>query len=109
MFRARTRSVPRSPREIVQRNGGESNAFTSTDYTTYFDTLSADRLKKMLELEADRMRNLKLVESLFQPERKVVMEERRLRSVDNPWGALFEELSAAAIARIRTCGRSSAG
>jgi zinc protease len=96
MFKGTEKVGPEEFTKIVQRNGGESNAFTSTDYTTYFETLSADRLKTMLELEADRMRNLKLVESLFEPERKVVMEERRLRSVDNPWGALFEELSAAA-------------
>ena len=96
MFKGTEKVGPEEFTKIVQRNGGETNAFTSTDYTTYFETLSADRLKTMLELESDRMRNLKLVESLFEPERRVVMEERRLRSVDNPWGALFEELSATA-------------
>jgi zinc protease len=94
MFKGTEKVGPEEFTKIVQRNGGESNAFTSTDYTTYFETLAADRLPK--KLEADRMRNLRLVEELFEPERKVVMEERRLRSVDNPWGALFEELSAAA-------------
>jgi len=96
MFKGTEKTGPEEFTRIVQRNGGESNAFTSTDYTTYFETLAADRLPIMLGLEADRMRGLKLVDELFQPELKVVMEERRLRSVDNPWGALFEELAATA-------------
>ena len=81
---------------IIQANGGELNAFTSNDHTTYYETLSSDRLELALELEANRMAKLKLDAETIEPEKKVVMEERRLRSVDNPWGALHEEAAAAA-------------
>lgn len=96
MFKGTDKLGPEEFSQIVQQNGGETNAFTSTDYTTYFETLAADRLKVVLGLESDRMRNLKFRDETFQPEKRVVMEERRLRSVDNPWGALYEETYAGA-------------
>jgi len=96
MFKETDKLKPEEFSKIIQANGGELNAFTTADYTTYFETLSADRLALALELEADRMSNLKLREETTEPEKRVVMEERRLRSVDNPWGALYEETNAAA-------------
>lgn len=96
MFKETDKLKPEEFSKIIQANGGELNAFTTADYTTYFETLSADRLALALELEADRMSNLKLREETTEPEKRVVMEERRLRSVDNPWGALYEEMNAAA-------------
>lgn len=96
MFKETDKLKPEEFSKIIQANGGELNAFTTADYTTYFETLSADRLPLALELEADRMSNLKLREETTEPEKRVVMEERRLRSVDNPWGALYEEMNAAA-------------
>ena len=96
MFKETDKLKPEEFSKIIQANGGELNAFTTADYTTYFETLAADRLQLALEMEADRMTNLKLREETTEPEKRVVMEERRLRSVDNPWGALYEETNAAA-------------
>jgi zinc protease len=96
MFKETNKLKPEEFSKIIQANGGELNAFTSADNTTYFETLSADRLQLVLDLEADRMTNLKLRPETTEPEKRVVMEERRLRSVDNPWGALYEETNAAA-------------
>ncbi|MGH7858684.1 MAG: M16 family metallopeptidase [Candidatus Binatia bacterium] len=96
MFKETEKLKPEEFSKIIQANGGELNAFTSSDNTTYFETLSSDRLELALGLEADRMMNLKLRPETVEPEKLVVMEERRLRSVDNPWGALYEETTAAA-------------
>jgi zinc protease len=96
MFKETDKLKPEEFSKIIQANGGELNAFTTADYTTYFETLSSDRLTLALGLEADRMSNLKLRKETFEPEKRVVMEERRLRSVDNPWGALYEQTNAAA-------------
>lgn len=81
---------------IVQENGGNYNAFTSTDYTAYFETMSADRIGIAIGLEADRMRNLVLRQEDFRTERMVVMEERRQRTDDNPKAYMVEQLHAAA-------------
>jgi zinc protease len=81
---------------IVQRNGGQTNAFTTQDHTTYFVTIASDRIGVPLDLEADRMRHLTFSEDLFGPERQVVMEERRLRTDNDPIAALFEQLGATA-------------
>lgn len=81
---------------IIQRNGGNENAFTGEDMTTYFATLASDRLGVAIDLEADRMHNLRFDEEQFTPELNVVMEERRLRMDNNPTSALFETLNAVA-------------
>jgi zinc protease len=80
--------------DIIAANGGSENAFTSWDYTGYFQRIAADRLPLMMELEADRMRNLKLTEEEVLPERDVVIEERNSRTENSP-GALFSEQRAA--------------
>lgn len=80
--------------DIVAANGGSENAFTSWDYTGYFQRVAADRLPLMMELEADRMRNLNLTDQEVLPERDVVIEERNARTDSNP-GALFSEQRAA--------------
>jgi zinc protease len=64
--------------------GGETNAFTTANYTGYYQLYPANRLGLALEMEADRMQNLKLKESDFTPEMQVIMEERRMRTDDNP-------------------------
>jgi zinc protease len=84
---------------IIQGHGGQDNAFTSRDFTAYFEELSADQLQVAIELEADRMQNLVLRDEDFQTERLVVMEERRLRTDDNPQASLLEQLEAAAYQR----------
>lgn len=82
--------------EIVAARGGNENAFTSTDYTAYFQTWSADNVELSFELEADRMRNLSLLQSDFEKEIKVVLEERRMRTDDNPPALLGEAARAVA-------------
>ncbi|MDG2308005.1 MAG: pitrilysin family protein [Candidatus Binatia bacterium] len=94
MFKGTTKNGPGEYSRIISRNGGDENAFTSDDGTTYYAKIASDRIDVELELEADRMRNLILNEELFEPERKVVMEERRMRVDDQPISYLFETLSA---------------
>jgi len=81
---------------IIQEHGGNDNAFTSQDYTAYFENLSADHIQIPIDLESDRMQNLVLKEEDFRTERLVVVEERRLRTEDNPQAFLGEQLEAAA-------------
>lgn len=88
---------------IVSRNGGQENAFTSQDYTGYFQTIARDRLETLLRLEADRMRNLRLTDDEIETERKVVLEERRSR-IDNDPGARLSEQAQAALYRNHPYG-----
>ncbi|HEU4685499.1 MAG TPA: pitrilysin family protein [Nitrospira sp.] len=81
---------------LIRKNGGMDNAFTSQDFTAYFENLAADRVELALELEADRMQGLILDLNEFKTEREVVKEERRLRTEDDPQGALVEALFAQA-------------
>ncbi len=69
---------------IISANGGEENAFTGADYTAYFQTMEKSRLEISFRLEADRMRNLTIPKEEFVKEIKVVQEERRMRTEDNP-------------------------
>lgn len=78
----------------VAEIGGEENAFTSYDYTAYYQRVSPDALATMMEFEADRMRNLALTEEMVRTERDVVMEERRSRVESNPGAMLGEEVDA---------------
>lgn len=96
MFKGTARYPKGSFSRIVRKNGGIDNAFTSQDFTAYFENVAADRVGLALELEADRMQGLILDNSEFQTEREVVKEERRLRSEDDPQGALVEALFAQA-------------
>lgn len=81
---------------VVAENGGSDNAFTSQDYTAYFQRVAADRLGLMMEMESDRVRNLILSEDDIATERDVILEERAQRTDSEP-GALFrEQLNAAA-------------
>jgi zinc protease len=80
--------------ELVERNGGQNNAFTTQDMTTYFVNIAADKLDLVLELEADRMRNLLLDPREIDSERQVVIEERRTRTEDDPDGFLSEAVNA---------------
>ncbi|MGH7261249.1 MAG: M16 family metallopeptidase, partial [Nitrospiraceae bacterium] len=82
------KGTPKYPKgafsRLIKKNGGNDNAFTSQDFTAYFENLAAGRVELALELEADRLRGLLLDEKEFQLEREVVKEERRLRSEDDP-------------------------
>jgi zinc protease len=96
MFRGTARYGSGLFARLVERNGGQYNAFTSQDVTSYYVNLAADRLDLVLELEADRMHNLLLDPKIIASEREVVIEERRTRTEDDPGGALGEEVSATA-------------
>ncbi len=80
----------------IRKNGGNDNAFTSQDYTGYFENIAADRVELALELEADRLRGLLLDDKEFQLEREVVKEERRMRTEDDPQSFLIEAVFAQA-------------
>ncbi len=80
---------------IVSELGGEENAFTSSDYTAYFQRVAKQHLKTMMELEADRMTNLTLDPKEVEAEHQVIMEERRSRVDNNPSAQLGEALDAA--------------
>jgi zinc protease len=81
---------------LVQEKGGSHNAFTANDQTVYFENVASTHLDLLLELEADRMANLTLEDASFTAEKKIVMEERRMRTADEPAADLYEQVSAAA-------------
>ena len=81
---------------LVAAVGGRENAFTSRDYTAYFQQVEKSKLVEVMKLEADRMSNLKFDDAEFLKEIQVVMEERRLRTEDNPSSLLYESLMATA-------------
>lgn len=80
----------------ISAAGGRENAFTSNDYTAYFQQLHKSKLALAMQLESDRMRNLHLTEAEFNKEIKVVMEERRMRTDDDPQALMNEKLMAVA-------------
>ncbi|WP_417685526.1 M16 family metallopeptidase [Roseibium sp.] len=79
---------------MVAENGGQENAFTSTDYTAYFQRVAKEHLPMMMKMEADRMENLVLTDEVVAPERDVVLEERRMRVESDPGSRLREALTA---------------
>ncbi|MEQ1878743.1 MAG: pitrilysin family protein [Bdellovibrionia bacterium] len=91
MFKGAKRHGPKAFDKVMQANGGTNNAFTSHDYTGYFETLPADKLEIAMDLESDRMENLQLTEENLKSEREVVKEERRYRVENDVTGRLFEE------------------
>jgi zinc protease len=96
MFKGTKRHPAGDFSAIIANNGGQENAFTSYDFTAYYQYLAADRLEIAFKLESDRMRNLSLPEKEFKKEVEVVKEERRLRTEDNPTSLTFEQFQAAA-------------
>lgn len=96
MFKGTVKHSPGEFSRIIAENGGRENAFTGRDYTAYFQSLEKSRLPISFELEADRMRNLRLIDEEFQKERQVVIEERRMRTEDNPQGKTGEHFMAMA-------------
>jgi zinc protease len=96
MFKGTPTYGPRVFGRLVERHGGQHNAFTSQDVTSYFVNIAADQLDLVVDLEADRMRNLLLDAKEIAAEREVVIEERRTRTEDDPGGYLGEEVGALA-------------
>jgi len=83
----------------VTELGGQENAFTSLDYTAYFQRVAREHLRTMMEFEADRMTGLVLSDEVVAPERDVVLEERRMRTDTDPGAQLGEAVAAALYAR----------
>ncbi len=81
--------------QVVATIGGQENAFTSSDYTGYFQRVPRDKLASMMEFEADRMTGLVLTDEAVQPELKVVLEEQNMRVANNPGARLGEQMDAA--------------
>lgn len=98
MFKGTEKFGPKTFSQTIQRAGGNDNAFTTKDYTGYFEMISSDRVGLAIELESDRMRNLVLTPESVLPERDVVMEERRMRYEDDPQNIVFEVVIATAFA-----------
>ncbi|MBX9904509.1 MAG: insulinase family protein [Burkholderiales bacterium] len=98
MFKGTRTVAPGEFSRLIAAAGGRDNAFTSRDYTGYFQTLHKSALPLSFRLEADRMANLVLSPDEFAKELKVVMEERRLRTDDRPHAMVYERLMATALA-----------
>ena len=81
--------------KIISRNGGQDNAFTSQDTTSYHQRVAKNRLPLVMEMEADRMTNLKLLNEDVLTEREVIIEERRSRVDNSPQSILNEEMLSA--------------
>lgn len=96
MFKGTPSVGPGEFNKRVAAAGGRDNAFTSRDYTAYFQQVPKEKLDEMMALEADRMRHLNVDPKEFAQEIKVVMEERRMRTDDNPQSKLFEQMNAVA-------------
>ncbi|MGB0712362.1 MAG: M16 family metallopeptidase [Gammaproteobacteria bacterium] len=96
MFKGTARYASNEYSQIISANGGQDNAFTSSDYTAYYAQIEASRLEVVLELEADRMRHATLDPTELKKELKVVMEERRLRTDDKPRALTHEQFRATA-------------
>lgn len=96
MFKG-TKAVPDGQfSKLIAAAGGRENAFTTTDYTVYFEQLQKDRLELAFKLEADRMQNLTLSADDFVKENQVVREERRMRTDDQPQARVYEDMMSVA-------------
>ncbi|MBD9656568.1 MULTISPECIES: pitrilysin family protein [unclassified Pseudomonas] len=96
MFKGSRKLGPGEASRVLRDLGAEENAFTSDDYTAYYQVLAADRLGVAFELEADRLASLRLPPEEFAREIEVIKEERRLRTDDKPSGLAYERFKAMA-------------
>lgn len=96
MFKGSTHVAPEEHARLIQSRGGRVNAFTSRDFTVYFEDVTAESLRLVIELEAERVANLDISEGTLSSEREVVLEERRMRTDDQPTGRAIEALFALA-------------
>ena len=95
LFKGTDTLAPGEFSATVAANGGNDNAFTSYDYTAYFQRVAADRLELMMRMEADRMRNIRLTDEDIATERDVILEERNQRTDNSPRALFGEQMSAA--------------
>ena len=94
MFKGTDKIAPGEFSKIIARNGGQDNAFTTQDTTAFFQRVAADRLKLAMQMEADRMENLRLQPQDVANELKVILEERRSRVDNDPSSILSEQMAA---------------
>ena len=99
MFRGTTRLQPEEFSKIIQARGGVVNAFTTQDHTTYWENIPSEELELVVELEAHRLKELRITEESLRTEREVVRSERKMRIATTPYGAAVEELYALAYLR----------
>ncbi len=95
MFKGTAKNPTGKFSQVVARIGGQENAFTSQDYTGYFQRVPSDQLKTVMEFEADRMTGLQLTDDVVLPERNVILEEQNQRVGNNPSARLTEQVDAA--------------
>ena len=95
MFKGTSKHPQGKFSDVVAEVGGQENAFTSNDYTAYFQRVTKDHLGTLMAFEADRMTNLVLSDEVVVPERDVVLEERRMRTDTDPSSQLQEAVQAA--------------
>ena len=94
MFKGSENIEPERHAQLVGARGGRINAFTSRDVTVYFEDVPRESLPLVIDLEAERFSNLAIGQSMLESEREVVLEERSMRTEDNPGGRAFEALGA---------------
>lgn len=86
-----TKKIPEDQfNKIILKNGGRNNAFTEYDMTFYYTTINKTHMSKILQMEADRLRNLTFTKKKVESEKKVVLEERGMRVENHPFGSVFE-------------------
>jgi zinc protease len=95
MFKGTAKNPAGRFSQVVATIGGQENAFTSSDYTGYFQRVPSEQLKAMMEFEADRMTGLVLTDDVVRPELNVVLEEQNMRVANNPGARLGEQMEAA--------------
>jgi predicted Zn-dependent peptidase len=94
MFKGSKNLEPEAHARLVNARGGTLNAFTSRDFTVYFEDVTTESLPLIIDLEFERVANLNIDEETLASERKVVLEERRMRTEDQPMGRAYEALLA---------------
>ncbi len=97
MFKGSAKLAAGEYSKRIAAMGGNDNAFTSTDFTAFFETVPAARVDEVIGMEAERFSHLSLRDKDFQKEIRVIMEERRMRTEDDPNSHMFEELSAVSL------------
>ncbi|MET0314101.1 MAG: pitrilysin family protein, partial [Hansschlegelia sp.] len=94
MFKGTEKQPASEFSHVVAELGGQENAFTSYDYTSYFQRVAREHLKTVMGFEADRMTGLRLTDDVVNPERDVILEERRSRVDGDPAAQLSESIAA---------------
>ena len=95
MFKGTAKNPAGQFSQVVARFGGQENAFTSNDYTAFYQRVPSDQLKTVMDFEADRMTGLQLTDQVVLPEREVILEEQNQRVGNNPRARLSEQIDAA--------------